>query len=70
MGVVDQDYVDKTGDMGAIVGRKLTITSSEVGRLVDHVRAIAHSLSGALLPKLVSGQIRLRDAERVVESVA
>ena len=48
MGVVDKDYVDKTGDTGAIVGRKLSITSGDVGRLVDYVRAIARSLSGSL----------------------
>ena len=49
LGVVDQDYVDKTGDAQAVVGRKVPIGASEVNQLANHVRAIARGLSASLL---------------------
>ena len=43
-----------------------------VGRMIGHrleSRSLA-ALRDVLLPKLISGDIRIRDAERVVEAVA
>ena len=41
MGVVDQDYVTKTGDCRAVVGRKIAITADDVRSLVMIISKLA-----------------------------
>lgn len=48
MGVVDDKYIATTGDAHAIVGRKLTITSQEVGELLETVMKLGHGLLAQL----------------------
>lgn len=45
MGVVDQAYITKTGDMQAVVGRKISIVAAEVNGLAQIIRACAPRLS-------------------------
>ena len=45
MGVVDQEYVDRTGDTNAIVGRKIVLRVFEVQQLADTLRSAAESIS-------------------------
>ena len=40
-GVVDQEYIDKTGDARAVVGRKITVSDAGVKALVDRIKALA-----------------------------
>lgn len=41
LGVIDQDYIDKSGDARAIVGRKIIVDANEVNRLVATVKTLA-----------------------------
>lgn len=41
MGVVDQEYIDRTADSVAVVGRKIVVEDSEVRELIGAVSAIA-----------------------------
>ncbi len=41
MGVVDQNYVDKTGDSLAVVGRKIIVDAGEVKRLLRTLNTLA-----------------------------
>ena len=41
MGVVDQNYVDKTGDSLAVVGRKIIVDADEVKRLLVTLNTLA-----------------------------
>ena len=43
-GVVDQEYIDKTHDTTAVVGRKLALTMSEVQRLSGVLRTLGMAL--------------------------
>ena len=45
MGVVDQEYVDRTGDTNAIVGRKIVLSVFEVQQLADTLKLAAESIS-------------------------
>jgi len=45
MGVVDNEYIQKTGDTTSIVGRKIIITEEEVRELIDIVEKIAQYTS-------------------------
>ena len=45
MGVVDQEYVDRTGDSQAIRGRKIRVTTEEVSRLSATLKAMAESIA-------------------------
>ncbi len=45
MGVVDQDYITKTGDTQSIVGRKIGVETTEVRELAKTISKIAVSLS-------------------------
>jgi len=49
MGVVDQEYVDKTGDPNATVGRKIVITEEDVRSTVVVVRKIARGFAGYIV---------------------
>lgn len=48
MGVVDQKYIDETGDSAAIVGRKIPITSEQVAEVLDLVSEIGKNLHDGL----------------------
>ena len=41
LGVVDQEYIDKTGDARVVVGRKITVDGAEVKALVDTIKTLA-----------------------------
>ena len=43
-GVIDEDYVQKTSDPGAILGRKIRLAADEVGAAI----AIIETLGGRL----------------------
>ena len=43
-GVVDQGYIDKTGDARAVVGRKVTVSGAEVKALVGTIKALARGM--------------------------
>jgi len=45
MGVVDQDYITKTGDTQAVVGRKIGIRTDEVRGLLQIISKLARGLS-------------------------
>lgn len=44
MGVVDQAYIDATGDTTAIVGRKVSLSSDQVTSLIQYLKQIASYL--------------------------
>ncbi len=48
MGVVDEDYVRKTGDLRAVVGRKVTIGADEVRELARILAKVARTISDGL----------------------
>lgn len=48
MGVVDEKYLEATGDANAIVGRKVAIEIQEVGDLLDAVAKLGHGLLASL----------------------
>ena len=45
MGVVDQGYVSRSGDSGAVIGRKIVVTPDEVRSLADSIGDIARGFS-------------------------
>lgn len=45
MGITDDAYVKATGDPGATIGRKVSITSDEVTALLEHVRKLGKYLT-------------------------
>ena len=48
LSIVDQDYVTKTGDTSAVVGRKIGIDASEVNRLTGIINALALHMAAKL----------------------
>lgn len=46
MGVVDEEYIRKTGDTLAVIGRKVNISANEVRELVIVLGKVAHNLTG------------------------
>ncbi len=44
LGIVDADYVGKTGCSSSLLGRKVTITDSDVRVLVAHLKTLAKAL--------------------------
>ena len=48
MGVVDQDFVDKTGSSSAMIGKKVQITRDDVRNLVAHLGTISDSLCAGI----------------------
>lgn len=40
MGIVDQAYIDATGDMQSVVGRKVSITPDEVASFINHLKQL------------------------------
>ena len=48
MGVIDDEYVRKSGDSQAVPGRKINIDAEEVRELVRIVGKLAHEISSAL----------------------
>jgi hypothetical protein len=49
LGVVDQQYVDKTGDAQATLGRVITLTSVEVLDAAQIAERLVKSFFGAFL---------------------
>ena len=49
MGVVDQDYISKTSDSAAVVGRKVALTTEEVASLVEIVEKLGKRLYGGVV---------------------
>ncbi|MBN1979593.1 MAG: hypothetical protein JW918_19525, partial [Anaerolineae bacterium] len=48
MGVVDQAYIDASGDMQAVVGRKVSVAPDEVTALIAHLRQLGAYLFAEL----------------------
>jgi hypothetical protein len=48
MGVVDDDYIRKSGDVQAVTGRKISIDADEVRELIQIVGKLARHVSNAL----------------------
>lgn len=48
LGVVDQDYVEKSGDTRAVVGRKISVDADEVRALVTIISKLAPRMSASL----------------------
>jgi hypothetical protein len=44
LGVIDADYVSKTGCAASLLGRKVTITDGDVRTLVTHLKTLAEAL--------------------------
>ena len=51
MGVIDEEYVRKTGDAGAVVGRKIVVSEPEVRGLVDVLRKLGSFLCSEMEKK-------------------
>jgi hypothetical protein len=50
MGVVDDEYVRKAGDAGAVVGRKVSVSPDEVTETIRIVEALGRRLFDGILP--------------------
>lgn len=48
LGVVDQEYITKTGDINAVVGRKICIGDEEVRGLARIIGKLARRVAGKL----------------------
>lgn len=48
MGVVDEEYMRKSGDAQAVVGRKIIVSADEVIELIGVISKLAKSISGSL----------------------
>ena len=48
-GVIDQEYIEKTGDENAIKGRKVTLSPEEVRELLSITKRLARSLFSSIL---------------------
>ncbi len=55
MGVVDEEYVQRSGDVEAVVGRKLTVRSDEVVLLLAWLDTLGKHLSGGLRAQAAEG---------------
>jgi len=51
MGVIDEEYVRKASDPGAVVGRKITLVAAEIGTLIDIVERLGKRLYGGVMPR-------------------
>jgi hypothetical protein len=51
MGVIDQSYINATGDLGAVVGRKVDIDSSEVAIVLQLIRRLGQQVHDTLRAK-------------------
>lgn len=51
MGVVDEEYVKKASDPGAVVGRKITLASGEIASLIEIVERLGRRLYEGVMPK-------------------
>ena len=45
MGVVDREYVSRSGDRGVVVGRRVVIDADEIQRLADLLSSGGESIS-------------------------
>lgn len=55
MGVIDQVYINATGDLGAVVGRKVDLDSAEVEQLLLLVRRLGQHVHDVLRAKRTAG---------------
>lgn len=44
LGIIDAEYISKTGSAASLLGRKVTITDGDVRTLVEHLRTLAGAL--------------------------
>ena len=51
LGIVDAEYMEKSGDPDAVVGRKVTISTQDVHRLISVVKLLAKNLHSGLQRK-------------------
>lgn len=49
MGVIDEDYVNKTNDPSAVVGRKITVSQNEVTATIGLIEAVGKRLFDGIL---------------------
>jgi hypothetical protein len=49
MGVIDAEYVQKANDPGAVVGRRIRVTSDEVAHAIGLVETLGQELFKGLL---------------------
>jgi len=50
MGVIDEEYLQKANDPGAVAGRKIRVTHAEVNAAISIVEALGRRLFGGVLP--------------------
>jgi hypothetical protein len=50
MGVIDEDYLQKANDPGAVLGRKIGVSHDEVNSAISIVEALGRRLFGGVLP--------------------
>jgi hypothetical protein len=50
MGVIDEDYIQKTKDPGAVSGRKIRISPEEVNLAITIVETLGRRLYAGVLP--------------------
>jgi hypothetical protein len=50
MGVIDEDYLQKADDPGAVAGRKIRVSHDEVNAAIGIVEALGRRLFGGVFP--------------------
>jgi hypothetical protein len=50
MGVIDEDYLQKANDPGAVAGRKIRVSHDEVNSAISIVESLGRQLFGGVLP--------------------
>jgi hypothetical protein len=50
MGVIDEDYLQKANDPGAVAGRKIRVSHDEVNSAINIVESLGRRLFGGVLP--------------------
>jgi len=61
-GVIDQEYIDKTGDYSAVVGRKVSLSIEEIRRIIPILRNLADYMLRSI-PKQMCGEIQVEGKE-------
>jgi hypothetical protein len=72
MGVVDQEYIDRTGDRNATVGRRITITEEDVRATAHAVQKIANDvirLSGEIAVTEIGEPVEKPKVKTQIETV-
>lgn len=50
MGVIDDDYVLKASDFGAVAGRKVQVSAEEVNSSIEIIELLGRTLFAGILP--------------------